>query len=156
MKTYSKADVKMILEWVDKYFEVNTLITNVICGNNLAAFPTIPSFENELEYQRLRFWFLKNQDDFVPIWADFCVSRGRSTECAVNIDKMGYRKNPFLYYYSPDNLLDLINTIGFTITVDIWNPDEQILESALNITQRFSRLVVHLRYWIGEFAENGS
>ncbi len=153
MKTYNTADVELILEWADRYFEVNALVNEVLGYDNLEYFPPFPSFENEIEYQRLRFWFRKNHDKFVPIWADFCLSKGISMGFNCNIDEVEYRKNPFLYFYSPDNLLDLAYTMGATITSDTWEPNKQAVMLVLNIINSFSNTVIHLKYWIGEFAD---
>jgi len=76
MKTYNMEDVELILEWVEKYFEVSVLIDNVFGNYGLESFPRMPEIENEIEYQRLRLWFFKNHDKFVAIWADFCRSKG--------------------------------------------------------------------------------
>lgn len=153
MKTYNKADVQLIFEWVDRYFEVNTLINNVLGSNNRLNLPLVPSFENEIEYQSLSYWFWENQYRFVPIWTDFCISKGHPIDCIGNIDGMAYRKNPFYYYYYPDNLLDLAYTIGITSAPDMWDPDKQNLELIININNQFSYIVRHLKSWIGEFTE---
>ena len=153
MKTYNKADVQLIFEWVDRYFEVNALIGNVLGSNDRLNPPPVPSFDRELEYQRLRLWFCKNHNRFVPIWADFCLLKGRPIDCIGNVDGMEYRENPFLYYYYPDNLLDLAYTIGITSGPDTWDPDKQNVELIININNQFSYIVRHLKYWIGEFVE---
>jgi hypothetical protein len=153
MQTYSAAEIDLVLEWVDKYFEVNALINKVFGGENLENHPSVLSFENELEYQRLRFWFRKNHDKFVPIWVDFCLSHGNSTEFTDNSSEMEYRNNPFLFYYDPDNLLDLADTMGATIPVDTQDTNKQAVELMLNIINSFSCTVIHLAYWIGEFAD---
>ena len=155
MQAYSAAEVYLVLEWVDKYFEANNLIYNMLSGENLENPPPMPSLENEIEYQRLRIWFLKHHDKFVPIWLDFCLSHGYSIEYVDNTNEMEYRKNPFLYYYVPDNLLDLAYTMGATITADIWVPIRQGAELVLNIINSFSCTVIHLAWWIGEFADTG-
>ena len=153
MKTYNIAEAKLVLEWVDKYFEANVLVNKVLGCENCEYPPPIPSFENELAYQRLRFWFRKNHDKFVPIWADFCIAQGHSFERTGNIDEMEYRENPFLYYYCPDNLIDLAYTMGATITPNYWDPNKQNIENILNIINSFCCTVMHLAHWIGEFAE---
>jgi hypothetical protein len=153
MQTYNATDVDLVLEWVDKYFEVNVLINKVFGGENFENHSSMPSFEDEIEYQRLRFWFRKHHDKFVPIWFDFCLSRGTSIEFTDNIDEMKYRENPFLYYYYPDDLLDLAYTMGATTTTDTWNPNKQAVELILNIINKFCCTVIQFVHWIGEFAD---
>ena len=97
MQTYSAAQIDMVLEWIDKYFEVNALINKVFGNDNLENDSAMPSFENEIEYQRLRFWFRKNHEKFVPIWNEFCLSHGYSSQYMDNTSEMEYRNNPFLF-----------------------------------------------------------
>jgi hypothetical protein len=66
---------------------------------------------------------------------------------------MDYRNNPFLLYYDLDNLLDLAEMMEIMIPLDTQNTNKRTLESVLNIINGFSRTVVHLAYWIGEFAD---
>ena len=153
MQTYSAAEVDLVLEWIDKYFQVNDLINKVFGSGNSKNHSSIPSFESEIEYQRLRFWFRKNHYKFVPIWIEFCVSHGYSIEFTDNSGEMDYRNNPFLFYYDQDNLLDLAEMMEIMMPLDTQNSNNQTTEPVLNIVNSFSSTVVHLAYWIGEFAD---
>jgi hypothetical protein len=146
MKTYNTADAKLILEWVENYFKVTVLINNVF--ENL---PFIQPMENELEYQRLRFWFLNNHDKFVPIWSDFCLSNGILNDLNENV-RRECLKNPFLYYY-PDNLLDLAFLIAERIANDAGYRDEKDISYVSYINKSFSCTTLHLANWIREFAD---
>ena len=151
MKTYETADVNLILEWVDKYFEVDTLISNIFSGLNSGNTPPSPSIQDEIDYQRLRFWFCKNHDKFLPIWRDFCVSKSELMEYVGHIEGMDYGENPFLDYYYPDNLFELAYSIGATTTTNNWDLDPQKVELIINSNSRFSYIVLHLKHWIEEF-----
>jgi hypothetical protein len=153
MNTYNIADVNLVFEWSKKYLELNTLVKKVFSSENPENPLPFPSFEDEIEYQRLRFWFWKNQNQFVPIWANFCISIGSSTEFVGSIDEMEYRENPFLYFYSPDNLLELAFAMGATSKANVWDPNTQVVEQILNMVNRFNYPVIYLVHWIGEFAE---
>jgi hypothetical protein len=153
MQKYSAAEVDLVLEWIDKYFEVNALINKVFGSKNSKTYSSTPSFENEIDYQRLRFWFRKNHDKFVPIWVDFWLSHGKSIKFTNNGNEVEYRNNPFLFYYEPDNLLDLVDSTEAAIPVDSQNTNQPVVELVLNIINSFSCTVIHLAYWIGEFAE---
>ena len=156
MKTYNAADVELIMEWADKYFKVIALINNLFSGRDFDNPPPAPTFESEIEYQRLRLWFCKNHNGFVPIWADFCSSKGCPIQSAGNVDGMEYAENPFLYFYYPDNLLELAFTIGATSAADTWDTDKENAELIINVNNSFSHKVMRLKYWIGEFADTGS
>ena len=69
-------DVDLILEWVETYFKMATLVRKVLSTDDPENPPVVPSLEDEIEYQRLRYWFRKNHDRVVPIWINFCTSRG--------------------------------------------------------------------------------
>jgi hypothetical protein len=153
MKTYNVEDVNLVLEWIGKYFESNALINKVFGGENRESHSSTLSFENEYEYQRLRFWFRKNHDKFVPIWVDFCSTHGKSTELTAIRNEVEYRKNPFLYYYYPDDLRDLVDQMGDTIVIDSCDLNKPAIELILNVINRFSCTVIHLSWWIGEFAD---
>lgn len=153
MKTYNTSDVALIYEWADRFFEVSTLIKNLFCACSIDNPLPILSFDNEIEYQRLRFWFCRNHQRFVSIWADFCNSTGELTEFGGNFERMDYIENPFLFYYYPDNLLDLVYSIGAMGDIDNPDLDKEIIQIILNVNNRFSHKILHLKHWIGEFAE---
>lgn len=49
MQTYSAAEVDLVLEWVDKYFEANNLIYNMLGGENLENPPhAVPRKRNRI------------------------------------------------------------------------------------------------------------
>ena len=100
-----------------------------------------------------RYWFWENQYRFVPIWTDFCLFTGFSTDFNGYFNEIDDSKNPFLYYYYPDNLLDLAYMMGASNNTANLDLDKQNVEFILSINKRFSYIVRHLKYWIGEFAE---
>ncbi len=67
--------------------------------------------------------------------------------------EMEYRNNPFLFYYDPDNLLDLVDTLEATIPADNRDTNNLAVANMLTILNSFSCTVIHLAYWIGEFAD---
>ncbi len=154
MRTYSTAEVNLVLAWADKYVEISALIKKVFACENPRGFaPPLPSMENEMEFQRLKFWFRENHDDFVPVWSDFCLAKGKSPETLSNSEEMEFRKNPFLYFYSPDNLLDLAYAMGATTAANDWDPGQRSVELIINLLDSFNYTVIHLVHWIGEFAD---
>ena len=155
MKTYNSTDVDLILEWAEKYFEMQALISCILSTDNPGP-PPAPPFDNEIEYQRLRFWFRNNHNRFIQIWIDFRKSKGEDIVQTGGIIGAEFSENPFLYFYHPRNLIDLVYRMGGTSTPDIWDSDNQDAESILNAINMFSYTVMHFRYWIGEFAEEGT
>jgi hypothetical protein len=153
MKTYTAAEVELILEWVDRYFKVSSLINKAFSSNDPENCPCLPSMEDEIEYHHQRSWFRKNHEKFVPIWKEFCLSNGILMDFDGDIDWIGYIEDPFFYYY-PDNLRDVPYWMGTAGSADDDYLDEQDKELVLCINRRFSYTAIHLAHWIGEFAEN--
>jgi hypothetical protein len=149
-------DVDLILEWVEKYFEMASLVRKVLSIDDSENPPVVPSLENEIEYQHLRYWFRKNNDRFVPIWINFRESIGESLETTGSFVEDEFKKNPFQYFYHPDNLIDMVYRMGGTTSADIWDPENKEVEAILNAINMFYYTAMHLRYWIGEFANETS
>ena len=154
MRTYSAIDVDLVLEWADKYVEICALLKKVFAAENTDGYPPpLPSIEDEIEFQRIKFWFRQRHDDFVPIWSEFCLSKGKYLESFNNSDEMEFRKNPFLYFYCPDDLLDLAYAVGVTTASNTWDPDKPAAELIINLLDTFNFTVIHLVHWVGEFAD---
>ena len=154
MQTYNTSDVDLVMEWANKYVEICTLLKKVFAGeNSVGYFPPLPSIEDEIEFQRIKFWFRQRHDDFVPIWSEFCLSKGKYLESFNNSDEMESRKNPFLYFYCPDDLLDLAYAVGVTTASNTWDPDKPAAELIINLLDTFNFTVIHLVHWVGEFAD---
>jgi hypothetical protein len=81
-RTYSQTETDLSLQWVDKYFKLVELITE-ISGNDGQDVPTSkPSFGKEVRYQELSLWFLTNQDKFLPGWFEFRRDKNTSRDSA--------------------------------------------------------------------------
>jgi hypothetical protein len=51
------------------------LINRVIGTEEALWSPPPPTFIQEIEYQRLRFWLIDHQAQFIPLWREFYESR---------------------------------------------------------------------------------
>ena len=70
-KLYSSTEQELVSDWADKWFELSYLINKLIWTDDPPWTTPPPTELDELEYQRLRFWFIDHQEQFIPIWEDF-------------------------------------------------------------------------------------
>lgn len=155
LKIYDEVDVEFIFEWVGKYFEIKSLINEAYGGSRWETFPKFPSLENEIEYQRLSYWFREKHNRFVPIWVDFCEAAGITPDFSGDSDRIDYRENPFIYYNS-ENLLDLAYQMGVTCSPDFGYIEVGDIGLLFDFNERFSFTAMRLANWIGEFAKIGA
>ena len=59
----------------EKFVDLCILINNVTGTNEPPYSSPPPSEMDEIEYQRLRFWFFDNQRKFVPLLRDFFITK---------------------------------------------------------------------------------
>jgi len=70
-KFYSSAQRDTVLGWADKWFELTSLIIEVTGTDEPPWSPPPPTELDELNYQRLRFWLIDHEAQFIPLWRDF-------------------------------------------------------------------------------------
>ena len=104
----------------------------------------------EIEYQRLRFWFFDNQRQFVPLLRDFFRTQVYSHNPEEFISDsefpIRYQDNPLLFFYEPENLYQLAKQLGLQSGVDIWEPSEKE-------NREVRRLCLAIAYKMVEFDE---
>jgi len=92
--------------------------------------PSSPPTElDEIHYQRLRFWLIDHEPQFIPLWRDFYNAQGRALhpdddELAHIPDADKYLENPFFFCYKPENLYRLVKELDMQSGIDIWEPSE--------------------------------
>jgi len=108
-KLYSSTEPELVSDWADKWFELSNFINGLIWTDDPPWTTPPPTKVNELEYQRLRFWFLDHQEQFVSLWVDFCKSlKGIADEhpflenTQESPDTDEFIRNPFHLFYKMD------------------------------------------------------
>jgi len=112
---YSTAESGLVDEWTDKWLELIDLINQVTGTDEPSSSSPPPVETDEIRYAHLRLWFLSRQQQFVSLWNDFCAAQHWAGY--QNGDDPGgfpgkYLKNPFLYFYEPENLYRLARQLG--------------------------------------------
>ena len=149
-KLYSPKEQDIVFEWGEKWLELVGLI------NEVTGTDEPPSDLEELRYQSLRFWFMDHQAEFLPLWADFyeCREWASSQSCDTediadpeDIDK--YDKNPFFYFYEPENLYHLAGQLDLQTGIDLWEPSEYRASRMRPILIRTGEIMVEFMDWVG-------
>ena len=149
-KLYSPKEQDIVFEWGEKWLELVGLI------NEVTGTDEPPSDLEELRYQSLRFWFMDHQAEFLPLWADFykCQEWASSQSCDTediadpeDIDK--YDKNPFFYFYEPENLYHLAQQLDLQSGIDLWEPSEYRASMMRPILIRTGEIMVEFVDWVG-------
>jgi hypothetical protein len=154
-KLYSIANYDLVDEWSEKWLALIELINNVT-GTEQPPWSSPPPTElQEIEYQRLRFWLIDHQVQFVPLWTEFYESHDWACTPNNTDDEDGdlpqkYLEPPFLFFYEPENLYRLAQQLGLQSGIDIWEPSEHVASMVRPILIRLGQLMIEFVDWIDE------
>jgi hypothetical protein len=149
---YSAEEKDLVFVWCEKWLEFLDLITAVI-GNRLP-----PEENEELHYQRLRFWFVDHQSSFVPLWKAFRSSQARATNPdapdeggSMDLERMAkYQDNPLSYFYEPENLFQMAHHLGLQPGTDTWEPSESRISVVRPVILAIGGVMLECDHWISE------
>jgi len=154
-KLYSSTERELVFDWTGKWIELIDLINNLTGMDEPPWSPPPPTDLEELQYQSLRFWFIGHQEQFVPLWKDFYEEwashddyDNEDTADLSDIDK--YRKNPFLYFYEPENLYRLSQQLALQTGIDLWEPSEHYASMIRPIIIHMGKKMIEFIDWIDE------
>ena len=95
----------------ENFVDLAVLINNVTGTNEPPYSPPLPTEMEEIEYQRLRFWFFDNQRQFVPLIREFYRTHvySHNPEEFISDSELPirYQENLLLFFYEPENLYQL-------------------------------------------------
>ncbi len=153
IKHYTPAEAGLVEEWTDKWLELIGFINEVTGTEKSPWSPSPPDDTDELQYARLRFWFLSRQEQFVPLLEDFRASQncpdsqadGDPDDCPER-----YLENPFLYFYEPKNLYLLAQQMGLQSGTDVWEPSESVAGMMRPLMIGMGKRMIEFLDWIDE------
>jgi hypothetical protein len=152
-KQYSATEYEFAFQWADKWFQLVTLILELIGTDEPPWSPPPPSELDELNYQSLRFWFIDHEEQFKPLWRDFYECKERALregndEVTDVPDTDEYVEDPFSYCYQPENLYRLVRELDIQSGIDLWEPSRhRAWTAAVELTQ-MCKIVVEFFNWI--------
>jgi hypothetical protein len=147
---YASERCDLVDEWADKWLALIGLINSVSGAEEPLVSPPPPVEIDEITYQGLRFWFLDHEEQFVPLWKEFCKSRDwRSAGKEVDRDfPRKYLDNPFLFFYEPEDLYCLAQQLDLQSGIDIWEPSEYRTGMIRPIFIRLGELLLEFLDWV--------
>mgnify|MGYP001030301416 CR=1 FL=1 len=164
-KQYSTAESDFIVEWADRWFQLNQLLYDLFKFDETPS-PPPPKEPEELNYQSLRRWFIDCESQIMPLWREFWGSLDWPSllddeqEITENLDAVdGILRNIFTdefievfssFFYDPENLFWLICGLGIQSRMDIWLPNEELAWKKMTELLQISNLVVAFVHWIQE------
>lgn len=150
-KLFSSAQTDLVFDWCERWLELIDLI------NEVTGTPEPPTDMDELRYQRLRFWLIGHQEQFLPLWKDFRESRETTsnhssddTDVAYLQDVEKYLENPFSYFYEPENLFELATHLDLQSSTHLWEPRESRASMVRPILLRTGEIMVDFVDWVSE------
>ena len=154
-KKYSDTEREFVFQWVDRWFQLVSLIYDLIRTDRLPPSPPPPTELDEINYQSLRFWFIDHETQFIPLWRDFYEAQDWALhpgddELADLPDAEEYLKNPFFFCYRPESLYRLVQELDIQSGIDLWEPSEHRAWTAAMELLRMDKRVVEFFKWIDE------
>ena len=154
MRTYSRFETDLAFQWVENFFKLVELIFEITGDEEKYVPSSMPTYENELQFQELRLWFFAHQHKFMPIWSEFWHDKIPKKYSEYVAEGQEYFENPFLMLYKPDNLNQLAYRLGINENYDTWEPTENSVDMIEDISIDFSLEVLQFIHYVGEFSED--
>ena len=140
-----------------KWFELSNLINDLIWTDDPPGTTPPPAEVDELEYERLRFWFIDHQEQFILIWADYynCKSRVCTEDFIIeNVEEFlatdEFIKNPFYLLYRAENLHRFAQQLELQSGVDIWEPSHNYASATMSLIIFLGKITIKLIDWVDE------
>ncbi len=154
-KRYSLAEREFVFQWVDRWFQLVSLIYDLIRHDRSPPSPPPPTELDEINYQSLRFWFIDHEEQFKPLWKDFYESQDWALQPGDDDimdmpDADKYLENPFFFCYRPENLYRLVRELDMQSGIDLWEPSEHRAWTAAMELLQMDKRVVQFFEWIDE------
>ena len=144
----------------ERFIDLGVLINNVSGTSEPPYSPPPPSETDEIEYQRLRFWFFDNQKQFLPLLRDFFRTQvySHNPEEFISDSELPirYQDNILLFFYEPENLYQLAKQLALQSGTDIWEPSEKEARDVRRLMLAISRKMVEFDEWMNEMVSGNT
>lgn len=152
-KLYSYEERDFVIDWADKWFQLVSLIYDLIRFDKSPPPPLLPTELDEISYQSLRSWFIDHQLQFAPLWRDFYGSQDWDLHLVDGLiaeihDAERCLENPFFVCYGPKDLYTLVQV--FVLDVQSKEPSEHQAWASTMVLLSMDKIVVKFCDWIDE------
>lgn len=152
-KQYSPLQLDLVYDWTEKWFQLVDLIFKLVRTDRSPPSPPPPTELDEINYQRLRFWLIDHEPQFIPLWQDFYRSQDWALQpgddkLASVPDSDEYLENPFFFCYHPENLYELVRELDIQSGIDMWDPSKRRAWTAAMLLLQMDIRVVEFFEWI--------
>jgi hypothetical protein len=145
----------LVDDWAGKWLELIKLINEITGTDEPPWSPPPPTEMDEIRYMSLRFWFLKHQQQFLPLWNDFCASQywaGSQNDGDLGDFPEKYLENPFLYFYEPEDSYQLAQQLELQSGTRIWEPSEHVACMLRPLLIGMGRRMIQFIDWVDQRA----
>jgi len=151
-KQYSQTELDFVFQWVDRWFQLVSLIYDLIRTDRTPPSPP-PTELDEINYQGLRFWFIDHEEQFKPLWRDFYESQDLALyagddEPTDTSDADEFLENLVFRCYKPANLYRLVRELDIQSGIDVWEPSEHRAWTAAMELLQMDAIMVKFHEWI--------
>lgn len=158
---YLAKERQFVFQWADRWFQLVSLIYDLIRTDRSPKSPPPPTELDEINYQSLRFWFIDHEEQFKHLWKDFYESQDWALhpgddELADIPDADKYLENPFFFCYGPENLYQLVRELDIQSGIDLWEPSAHRAWTAAKELLQMGKRVVEFHDWICNRAEDAA
>jgi hypothetical protein len=156
-REYCQAEYDLVFEWAEKWLELIKLINNVTGNDEGSESPPPPTMSDEFQYESLRLWLSKHEEQFVPLWETFYKSLDWSSDASDKCRDLTYKyaQNPFLFFYEPENLFKLAHQMELQDGTLVWEPNEYMANLARPVFIRLGQLSIELIDWMDQRKSQG-
>ena len=152
-KHYSDTERDFVFQLVDRWFQLVSLIYDLIRFDGPSPSPSPPTEPDEINYQSLRSWFMDHQLQFAPLWRDFYESQDWNLHPGDDLiaeirDAESGLENAFFCWYGPKNLYMLFQVC--VLDIQSRKPSELRAWTAAMDLLRMDKIVIKFCEWIDE------
>jgi hypothetical protein len=122
---------QLIRNWLANWIELCDLVNQSIWPDVRPFGVCLPTDLHETRYQRLRFWFLIHEGEFLSLWNEYYslkeTTNGVATDSIENhhLQYNVFDKNFFGPYYNQENLYTLIQELDKKCGMDTQKPSNK-------------------------------
>ena len=156
-KLFNRQEILLVKDWAERWLKFIDLINEVTDTHDTGQIIPPPTIQEEIEHMVLRSWFVRHQDEFVPLWLSYRESEGypnhaEEDKSELDPDISRYANNPFLYFYEPQDFRALAVHLDLQTNASDWEPSEEMMSVVRPFMVETGRTIVEFRDWVDDLS----